>query len=73
MPLLKRIEVPQLLEACIYYFDPEKGFHYANMKPSNFPPITLQPLFLKIYSWLIQNRTCNFILKNQFIESNIEK
>ena len=73
MPLLKRMEVPKLLEACIYYFDPEKGFDYANMKPSNFPPITLQPLFAKIYSSLIQNRTYNFILENQFIESNIEK
>ena len=73
MPLLKRMEVPKLLEACIYYFDQEKGFHYANMKPSNFPPITLQPLFAKIYSSLIQNRTYNFILENQFIESNIEK
>ena len=73
MPLLQRMEVPKLLEACIYYFDPEKGFHYANMKPSNLSPITLQSVFAKIYSSLIQNRTYNFILESQFIESNIQK
>ena len=43
------------------------------MEPSNFRPTTLQPVFAKIYSSLIRNRIYNFLLENQFIESNIQK
>ena len=45
----------------------------SNMKSSNFCPITLQPVFAKIHSSLIRNRIYNFLLENQFIESNIQK
>ena len=45
----------------------------SNIEPSNFRPITLQPVFEKIYSSLIPERIYNFLLKNQFIESNIQK
>ena len=44
----------------------------SSMEPSNFRPITLQPVFAKIHSLLIQSRIYNF-LENQFIESNIQK
>ena len=43
------------------------------MEHSNFRPATLQPVFAKIYSSLIRNRIYNFLLENQFIESNIQK
>ena len=45
----------------------------SNMEPSNFRPITLQPVFAKIYSSLIRNRIYNFLIDNKFIESNIQK
>ena len=45
----------------------------SNMEPSNFRPATLQHVFAKIYSSLIRNRIYNFLLENQFIESNIQK
>ena len=43
------------------------------METSNFRPITLELVFAKIYSSLIRNRIYNFLLENQFIESNIQK
>ena len=45
----------------------------SNVEPSNFRPITLQPVFAKIYSSLIRNRIYNFLLENQFIVSDIQK
>ena len=44
----------------------------SNVKPSNFRPTTLQPVFAKINSSLIQNRIYNFLPKKQFIESYIK-
>lgn len=44
----------------------------SNADPANFRPITLQPVFAKIYSSLIRNRIYNF-LQNNYIESNIQK
>ena len=41
--------------------------------PSNFRPITLQPVLAKIYSSLIRNRIYQFLLKNKYIESRIQK
>ena len=41
--------------------------------PSNFRPITLQPVCAKVYSTLIRNRMYTFLLANKFIESNIQK
>ena len=45
----------------------------SNTEPSNLRPITFQPVFAKIYSSLIRNSIYNFLLENQFIESNIQK
>ena len=41
--------------------------------PSNFRPITLQPVFAKVYSSLIRNRIYNFLTENHYIESRIQK
>ena len=65
-PIL-RTEIPELLEAILIH---KKD---SNMEPSNFRPITLQPVFAKIYSSLIRNKIYNFLLENQFIELNIQK
>ena len=66
-----RTEISKLLKAYIHYFNPQNG---SKMEPSNFRSITLQPVFAKIYLSLIhRNRICNFLLKNQFYESNIQK
>ena len=45
----------------------------SNVEPSKLRPITLQPVFAKIYSSLIRNRIYNFLLENQFTESNMQK
>ena len=45
----------------------------SKMKRLNFCPKKLQPVFAKIYSSFIWNRICNFLLENQFIESNMQK
>ena len=44
-----------------------------NSDPSNFRPITLQPVFAKVYSSLIRNRLYTFLIQNKYIESNIQK
>ena len=45
----------------------------SNMESSNFRPITFQSIFVERYSSLIRNEIYNFLLQNQFIESNIQK
>ena len=45
----------------------------SNVESSKLRPITLQPVFAKIYSSLIRNRIYNFFLENQFTESNMQK
>ena len=41
--------------------------------PSNFRPITLQPVFAKVYSSLIPNWVNRFLLENNNINSKIQK
>ena len=41
--------------------------------PQNFRPITLQCVFLKVYTSLIRNRTYQFLKDNGFIECSIQK
>ena len=41
--------------------------------PSNFRPITLQPVFAEVYSALIRNRVFDFMNNNDYIETNIQK
>ena len=41
--------------------------------PSNFRPITLEPVLYKVLTSLIRNRIFTFMLENKFIESNIQK
>ena len=41
--------------------------------PANFRPITLQPVLGKIYSALIRNRIHTFMIKNNYIETKIQK
>lgn len=41
--------------------------------PSNFRPITLQPVPDKIYSSLIRNRLYSFMTNNNYIETKIQK
>ena len=45
----------------------------SNTEPSNFCPITLQLVLAKIYSSLIRNRIYDFLIKNDFIETRIQK
>ena len=41
--------------------------------PSNFRPITLEPVCMKILSSIIGRRLCNFLIKNNYVESDILK
>ena len=40
---------------------------------SNFRPITMQPVFAKVYSSLMRNRIYKFLLENNYIELKIQK
>ena len=45
---------------------------FAN-DPTNFRPITSEPVIAKVFTSLIQNRICGYISKNNYIESHIQK
>ena len=45
----------------------------SNTESLNFRPITLQPVLAKNYSSLIGNRIFDFLVKNDFIETRIQK
>ena len=45
----------------------------SNDDSQNFRPITLQCVFLKVYTSLIRNRIFQFLKANGFIECNIQK
>ena len=45
----------------------------SNTEPSNFRPITLQPVLAKIYYSFIRNRIYDFLTKNDFIETRIQR
>ena len=41
--------------------------------PANFRPITLKSVPLKVFTSLIRNRMFDFLLKNRYLEHNIQK
>ena len=41
--------------------------------PANFRPITLEPVFLKVFKSLLRNRILAFLKGNNYIEHNIQK
>lgn len=45
----------------------------CNKDPKNFRPITLQPILAKVYSSFIRNRMYTYLVKNKFIETNLQK
>ena len=45
----------------------------APKEPSNFRPITLEPVCAKVFTSLIRNRMYNFFVNNSYIETNIQK
>ena len=42
-------------------------------EPGNFRPITLQPVALKIFTFLMRNQMYEFLAPNKYIESHIQK
>ena len=42
-------------------------------EPENFRPITLQPVSSKTFMSVIRNRLYQFVEKNEYIESNLQK
>ena len=42
-------------------------------EPSNFSPITLEPICGKVFTSLIRNRMYSFLVNNSYIETNIQK
>ena len=46
---------------------------YKKSDPSNFRPITLEPVCMKILSSIIRRRLNNFLIKNSCVESDIQK
>ena len=45
----------------------------SNKGPSNFRPITLQPVLSKVFTSILRNRIYDFSYKNKYIESNLQK
>ena len=45
----------------------------CNKNVENFRPITLQPVFAKVFSSVLRNRIYGFLVTNKFIETNIQK
>ena len=45
----------------------------SNKNPSNFRPITLQPILSKICTAIIRNRIFTFVLQNKYIETNLQE
>ena len=41
--------------------------------PSNFRPITLQPVFAKVFTSIIRNGIYSYLVQNEYIETNIQK
>ena len=41
--------------------------------PANYRPITLEPVFLKVFTSLLRNRILAFLKSNNYIEHNIQK
>ena len=41
--------------------------------PSNFRPITLEPILSKVMTSLIRNRIFTFTVDNDYIETNLQK
>ena len=41
--------------------------------PANFRPISLQPVWYKVFSTFYKNRLYNFLIKNNYIEQNMQK
>ena len=41
--------------------------------PSNFRPITLQPVFAKVFTSIIRNRIYSYLVQNEYIETNTQK
>ena len=58
------------MEACFHHLNSQKG---DENDPSNFRPITFQPVFAKVYPLLIRNRIYNFLSENHYIELRIKK
>ena len=42
-------------------------------KPENFRPITLEPVFLKVFTSLLRDRIYGFLQENNYIECQIQK
>ena len=47
--------------------------HGQDDEPSNFRPITLEPVCLKIFTSILRNRIYTFLIANGYAESNIQK
>ena len=45
----------------------------SNKDPANFRPITLQPVFAKVFSSFIRNRMYIYLVKNKFRETDLQK
>ena len=41
--------------------------------PTNFRPITLESVSLRVFKFLIRNRMFDFLLKKRYLEYNIQK
>ena len=41
--------------------------------PANFRPITLEPVFLNVFTCLVRNRILAFLKGNDYVEHNIQK
>ena len=45
----------------------------SSLDPANYRPITLQPVFGKIFTSIIRNRIYSFLMDNDYVETKIQK
>src|SRR6218665_496925 len=70
----------RMLETKIHSNVLEKGWYTIlvykkgeTSDPANFRPITLQPVWCKIFTTILKNRVYSFLSDNDFIDKKIQK
>ena len=68
--MLKRTEIPELLEASIYCLDPQKGFQYGTFE---FPSNNISSFFCENIFIAYSKKNLQLSSREPIIESNIQK
>ena len=65
--------VPSLWKTGVIRLIPKSGAAADPTTPSNFRPIALTPCIGKIYTSILKDRWCDFLLSNGFLDTSVQK